>query len=102
MRLLGRQPAHEAPFFNLGRHYYFDTFFFKHFIYTGVYKCIRGAREVSYDKHKSRSFYRERYMSIIRPHLFELNAELAEWDTHTFYSGGDKGYTDYPMLDATR
>jgi 2,4-dienoyl-CoA reductase-like NADH-dependent reductase (Old Yellow Enzyme family) len=30
---------------------------------------------------------------------FELNAPLNEWDSHTFYSAGAKGYTDYPLLE---
>lgn len=29
---------------------------------------------------------------------FEKNAELAEWDADTFYTPGEKGYTDYPSL----
>ncbi|MFC3879451.1 alkene reductase [Algoriphagus namhaensis] len=29
---------------------------------------------------------------------FELGAELAEYDTETFYTPGEKGYTDYPSL----
>lgn len=33
------------------------------------------------------------------PRRFELNAELTRWDQDTFYTGGEKGYTDYPMLD---
>jgi N-ethylmaleimide reductase len=32
------------------------------------------------------------------PKRFELNAKLAEWDEQTFYTPGEKGYTDYPML----
>ena len=30
---------------------------------------------------------------------FRRNAELAEWDQDTFYTPGEKGYTDYPALD---
>ena len=33
------------------------------------------------------------------PRRFELNAEMARWDQDTFYTPGEKGYTDYPMLD---
>jgi N-ethylmaleimide reductase len=33
------------------------------------------------------------------PRRFELNAELTRWDQDTFYTSGEKGYTDYPMLD---
>jgi N-ethylmaleimide reductase len=29
---------------------------------------------------------------------FESNAPLAEWDQSTFYTAGEKGYTDYPHL----
>jgi N-ethylmaleimide reductase len=29
---------------------------------------------------------------------FELNAKLAKWYEQTFYTTGEKGYTDYPML----
>ena len=29
---------------------------------------------------------------------FEKNAELARWDENTFYTPGEKGYTDYPPL----
>jgi N-ethylmaleimide reductase len=32
------------------------------------------------------------------PKRFELNAKLAKWDEQTFYTTGEKGYTDYPML----
>jgi N-ethylmaleimide reductase len=32
------------------------------------------------------------------PKRFELNANLAKWDEATFYTPGEKGYTDYPML----
>ncbi len=33
------------------------------------------------------------------PRCFELNAPLARWDKSTFYTPGEKGYTDYPPLD---
>ena len=29
---------------------------------------------------------------------FKANAPPNDWDTPTFYSGGAKGYTDYPAL----
>ena len=29
---------------------------------------------------------------------FEKYAELARWDENTFYTSGEKGYTDYPPL----
>ncbi len=32
------------------------------------------------------------------PERFRLGAPLAEPDRHTFYTGGSKGYTDYPSL----
>jgi len=32
------------------------------------------------------------------PERFRLNAELAPWDKDTFYTPGEKGYTDYPKL----
>jgi N-ethylmaleimide reductase len=32
------------------------------------------------------------------PMRFELNAKLTKWDEQTFYTPGEKGYTDYPML----
>ena len=31
-----------------------------------------------------------------------IGAELNEPDAETFYSGGAKGYTDYPVLSASR
>ena len=31
---------------------------------------------------------------------FKLDAELNEWDQSTFYSPGEKGYTDYPTLES--
>lgn len=33
------------------------------------------------------------------PRRFATGAKLNEWDASTFYSGGAKGYTDYPALD---
>jgi len=33
------------------------------------------------------------------PKRFELNAELNTPDPSTFYSPGEKGYTDYPFLE---
>jgi N-ethylmaleimide reductase len=35
------------------------------------------------------------------PKRFEINAPLAPWDKATFYTTGEKGYTDYPMVDGT-
>lgn len=32
------------------------------------------------------------------PIRFENNAPLEEWDQNTFYTPGEKGYTDYPLL----
>ncbi len=32
------------------------------------------------------------------PRRFELNGELAKWDQATFYTPGEKGYTDYPEM----
>jgi N-ethylmaleimide reductase len=32
------------------------------------------------------------------PKRFELNGDLASWDKATFYTPGEKGYTDYPLL----
>lgn len=32
------------------------------------------------------------------PHRFSIGAALAPWDASTFYSGGPKGYIDYPSL----
>jgi 2,4-dienoyl-CoA reductase-like NADH-dependent reductase (Old Yellow Enzyme family) len=34
------------------------------------------------------------------PRRFQLNAPLNEADPSTFYTGGPKGYTDYPILEA--
>jgi hypothetical protein len=31
---------------------------------------------------------------------FAKNAPLNEWDTATFYSGGENGYVDYPALQS--
>jgi N-ethylmaleimide reductase len=33
------------------------------------------------------------------PLRFEQGAPLAEWDTKTFYTPGEKGYIDYPLLE---
>lgn len=33
------------------------------------------------------------------PKRFELNADLARWDKETFYTPGEKGYTDYAPLN---
>lgn len=32
------------------------------------------------------------------PKRFELNADIARWDKNTFYTPGEKGFTDYPLL----
>ncbi len=32
------------------------------------------------------------------PKRFELSSNIARWDKHTFYTPGEKGYTDYPFL----
>jgi N-ethylmaleimide reductase len=36
------------------------------------------------------------------PLRFEQNTELADWDKDTFYTPGEKGYTDYPSLQETK
>lgn len=36
------------------------------------------------------------------PERFEQNASLAEWDEDTFYTPGEKGYTDYPSLEEAK
>ena len=36
------------------------------------------------------------------PKRFKLDAELNEWDESTFYTPGEKGYTDYPTLEEAR
>ena len=36
------------------------------------------------------------------PLRFVENAELAEWDTDTFYTPGEKGFTDYPSLEEAK
>jgi len=33
------------------------------------------------------------------PERFEKNAALADWDESTFYTPGEKGYTDYPKIN---
>jgi N-ethylmaleimide reductase len=33
------------------------------------------------------------------PIRFEKNAPLTDWDQNTFYTPGEKGYTDYPLLE---
>lgn len=33
------------------------------------------------------------------PERFAQNAPLTEWDSDTFYTPGEKGYTDYPILE---
>jgi len=32
------------------------------------------------------------------PKRFELSGDITPWDKHTFYTPGEKGYTDYPSL----
>ena len=32
------------------------------------------------------------------PRRFEFKGDIARWDKHTFYTPGEKGYTDYPFL----
>ncbi len=36
------------------------------------------------------------------PKRFKLDAELNDWDASTFYSPGEKGYTDYPTLEEAK
>ena len=36
------------------------------------------------------------------PERFAQNADLAEWDQDTFYTPGEKGYTDYPSLQEAK
>ncbi|TDK46107.1 alkene reductase [Algoriphagus formosus] len=36
------------------------------------------------------------------PERFAQDASLAEWDTDTFYTPGEKGYTDYPSLEEAK
>ena len=36
------------------------------------------------------------------PERFAQDATLAEWDTDTFYTPGEKGYTDYPSLEEAK
>lgn len=36
------------------------------------------------------------------PERFAQNAELAEWDSKTFYTPGEKGYTDYPSFKKSK
>ena len=36
------------------------------------------------------------------PKRFNLDAELNQWDGSTFYSPGEKGYTDYPTLEEAK
>ena len=32
------------------------------------------------------------------PKRFEINGDITRWDKNTFYTPGEKGYTDYPLL----
>ena len=36
------------------------------------------------------------------PKRFKLDAELNDWDASTFYTPGEKGYTDYPALEEAK
>ncbi len=36
------------------------------------------------------------------PKRFKLDAELNDWDASTFYTPGEKGYTDYPTLEEAK
>ncbi len=36
------------------------------------------------------------------PKRFKTNAELNDWDASTFYTPGEKGYTDYPTLEEAK
>lgn len=76
----------------------------KHFrpLYTGTL-MINGA----FDQEKGNKVLEEGYADLVafgkpfisNPDLvtrFENNLDLAEWDPETFYTQGEKGYTDYP------
>ena len=76
----------------------------KHFrpLYNGTL-MINGA----FDQEKGNKVLKEGYADLIafgkpfisNPDLvarFEKNLDLAEWDQETFYTQGQKGYTDYP------
>ncbi len=61
----------------------------------------------NFDKEKGNKIIEDGYADLVaygKPYIsnpdlverFEHNLELAEWDQDTFYTTGEKGYTDYP------
>jgi N-ethylmaleimide reductase len=80
----------------------------KHYrrLYKGTYMVNRGFGKASADEVIENNIadlvsFGEPFIS--NPDLvkrFELNAALQSADRNTFYSTGEKGYTDYPLLES--
>jgi N-ethylmaleimide reductase len=71
------------------------------FILNGGYDARTGAAALEAGEADLIAYGR---LFLANPDLverFRMGAALSEPDTHTFYSSGSKGYTDYPMLSAT-
>jgi N-ethylmaleimide reductase len=92
------------PFTDVSEIPYAVTEIAKHFrpIYNGTL-MINGA----FDQEKGNKVIEEGAADLVsygKPYIsnpdlvarFEKNLDLAEWDQDTFYTTGEKGYTDYP------
>jgi N-ethylmaleimide reductase len=92
------------PFTDVSNIPYAVTEIAKHFrpIYNGTL-MINGA----FDQEKGNKIIEEGAADLVaygKPYIsnpdlvarFEKNLDLAEWDQDTFYTTGEKGYTDYP------
>lgn len=74
-------------------------------LFQGIYFANGG-----FDEEKGEKFLQENFADAIvygklflanpdLPKRFKLDAELNDWDADTFYTPGEKGYTDYPTLE---
>lgn len=77
-------------------------------LYTGVYFANGG-----FDKHSGERLLEKGGADAIvygrlflanpdLPARFRQNAELNAWDAATFYTPGEKGYTDYPTMEEAK
>ncbi|MEO6588984.1 MAG: alkene reductase, partial [Pyrinomonadaceae bacterium] len=77
-------------------------------LFQGVYLANGG-----FDEEKGEKFLNENFADAIvygktflanpdLPKRFELDVELNHWDADTFYTPGEKGYTDYPTLEEAK
>lgn len=95
------------PFTDVSNVPFLVTEIAKHFrpLYTGNLIINAG-----FDQEKGNDVIKEGYadavvfgkLFISNPDLpirFEKNAPLQDWDEDTFYTTGEKGYTDYPFIE---